>query len=65
MLKSKDEMLYKYLMKHNLFKYIVDIFVENPNKSNMINSCILDMFDFLTKDYNKKLGGYLMENYEH
>jgi protein phosphatase-4 regulatory subunit 3 len=63
-LKVKDEAFNSYVIKKNLFKYIVDIFVENPNKSNLINSCILDLFEFLTKEYNKKIGEHLMQNYE-
>jgi hypothetical protein len=47
-----------------LFKYVADIFIENPNKSNLIHSCFLDLFDFLSKEYNKKLGLYLMQNFE-
>ena len=43
---------------------MVDIFIENPNKSNLIHSCFLDLFDLLTKDYNKKLGAHLMQNFE-
>jgi hypothetical protein len=60
MLKTKDDAYISYVIKKNLFKYIADIFIDNPNKTNIINSCILDLFDYLTKDYNKKLGIYLM-----
>lgn len=38
----------------------MDIYAENPNKSNLINSSILELFDILTKDYNKKLGAYIV-----
>jgi hypothetical protein len=38
----------------------MEIFTENPNKNNLINSSILEMFDILTKDYNKKLGAYIV-----
>lgn len=60
MLKTKDDAYITYVIKKNLFKYIADIYIDNPNKANLINSCILDLFDYLTKDYNKKLGLYLM-----
>lgn len=53
-------MLLQYVIKKNLFKHIVDIFIENPNKSNLIHSCVLDLFDFMTKEYNKKLGAHLV-----
>ena len=51
-------------MKKNIFKYILDIFVANPNKGNLLHSSILDMFDFLTKDFNKKIATHLMQNFE-
>ena len=42
----------------------MDIFVENPNKSNLIHSSILELFDYLIKDYNKKIAIHLMQNFE-
>ncbi len=55
-IKSKEDMLMGYVIKKDLFKCVIDIFLENANKPNMIHSCILEMFDHLTKEYNKKLG---------
>ena len=45
-----------YLIKKNLLKTIVDIFIENPNKGNLLHSCILEIFDYLTKENIKKIG---------
>lgn len=59
-IRVKDEVFYQYLIKKNLFKYIIDIFIENPNKSNLIHSSILELFEILTKDYNKKIATHLV-----
>jgi hypothetical protein len=61
-LRGKDEIFYQYLTKKNLFKTIVDIFIENPNKTNLIHSSILELFDYLTKEYNKKIASHLVSN---
>lgn len=63
-LKAKDEVFYQYLTKKNLLTTIVDIFIENPNKTNLLHSSILELFDYLTKEYNKKVAIHLMENFE-
>lgn len=49
-----------YLIKKNMLKLIVDIFLENPNKGNMLHSSILELFDFLSKEPNKKLGNHFL-----
>lgn len=43
---------------------MVEIFLSNSNKGNLLHSCILDLFEFLSKEYNKKITLHFMENYE-
>ncbi len=52
-----------YLIKKQLLKSIVDIFIENPNRQNMLHSTILELFDYLTKEPNRKLANYLLLTY--
>ena len=52
-----------YLTRKSLLKTIVDIFIENPNKANMLHSTILELFDYLTKEPNKKIACHLLQNY--
>jgi hypothetical protein len=52
-----------YFIKKNLLKTIVDIFIENQNKGNMLHSCILELFDYLTKETNKKIATTFITNY--
>ena len=62
-IKCKDEAFVLYLTKKNLLKTIVDLFLENPNKGNMLHSTILELFDYLSKEPNKKLGNHFLTNY--
>lgn len=55
-IRSKEEMLLAYVVRKDLFKCVMDIFIENVDKPNLLHSCILEMFDTLTKEYNKTLG---------
>ena len=59
-IKAKDDAFVMYLMKKSLLKTIVDIFLENPNKSNMLHSTILELFDYLTKEPNKKIANHMV-----
>ena len=56
-IKAKDEAFVIYLIKKNLLKTIVDIFLENSSKTNLLHSSILELFDYLTQETNKKISG--------
>lgn len=62
-IKAKDEAFVLYLIRKNLLKTIVDIFVENPNKGNLLHSAILELFKYLTTEPNKKIGHNFIQNY--
>jgi hypothetical protein len=47
-------------MRKNLFKCVVEIFTENAKSTNLIYSSILELFDYLTKEFNKKFCTYLV-----
>ena len=54
-IKSKDDAFVMYLIKKNLLKTVVDIFIENPNKGNLLHSAVLELFDIITKENHKKI----------
>lgn len=62
-IKAKDEAFVQYLIKKNLLKTVVDIFVENQNKGNLLHSSILELFDYLTKEPNKRIGCAFLASY--
>jgi len=47
-------------VKKNLFDPLLKIFMENPNKGNMLHSCFLEIFDYLTKEYSTRLSAHLV-----
>ena len=62
-IKMKDDAYAQYLTKKNLLKTIVDIFLENPNKTNLLHSIILELFDYLTKEPSKKINHNMIACY--
>ena len=64
MVKAKDDVFAVYLVKKRLLQTVVDIFIANPNRHNVLHSCVLELFDYLTtKDQNKKIAAHLLELY--
>lgn len=62
-IKVKDEAFVMYLIKKNLLETIVQIFIDNTNKGNLLHSAILELFDYLTKDQNKKIANNFLQCY--
>ena len=62
-IRAKDDAFVMYLIKKNLLATIVDIFIENENKGNLLHSCILELFDYLTKETNKKIATNFIQTF--
>lgn len=45
----QDEFYFRYIVKHNLFEPIIEAFVANGNRYNLLNSAILELIDFIRK----------------
>lgn len=43
----KDEFYYRYIVKNNLFKPVVDILLDNKGRYNLLDSAILELFEFI------------------
>lgn len=43
----KDEFYNRYIIKGNLFAPVVDAFVRNNGRYNLLDSAILEMFEFI------------------
>ena len=43
----KDEFYNRYIIKGNLFAPVVDAFVSNNGRYNLLDSAILEMFEFI------------------
>lgn len=38
-----------HIVKNNLLKPIIDVFVDNGNRYNLLNSAVLELFEFIRK----------------
>lgn len=43
----KDEFYSRYIIKGNLFKPVVDAFLNNNGRYNLLDSAIVEMFEFI------------------
>ncbi|KAM1438640.1 hypothetical protein ACFXTO_012601 [Malus domestica] len=62
-LSRHDEHLINHIVKNNLLKPIVDAFVGNGNRYNLLNSAILELFEFIRKENLKSLVKYLVDSF--
>ncbi|KAG8372900.1 hypothetical protein BUALT_Bualt12G0115200 [Buddleja alternifolia] len=58
-----DEHLMNHLVKNNLFKPIVDAFVANGDRYNLLNSAVLELFEYIRKENLKVLLRYLVDTF--
>lgn len=43
----KDDFYYRYIIKGSLFKPIVEAFLANGSRYNLLNSAIIELFEFI------------------
>ncbi|KAB1213860.1 Serine/threonine-protein phosphatase 4 regulatory subunit 3 [Morella rubra] len=56
-----DEHLINHIVKNNLLKPIVDAFVGNGDRYNLLNSAVLELFEFIRKENLKALLKYMVD----
>ena len=59
----KDEFYNRYIIKFDLISYVVDAFVKNGLKHNMLNSAVLELFEFIKSEDIKSLIKYISEKH--
>lgn len=59
----KDEFYNRYIIKGNLFAPVVDAFVRNKGRYNLLDSAIIEMFEFIKLEDIKTLCSHVVENY--
>jgi len=47
-IQAKDSISVSYMIKKQIFETILEIFLQNKTKGNMLHSCILNLFEMLT-----------------
>lgn len=59
----KDEFYNRYITKGNLFAPVIDAFVRNNGRYNLLDSAIIEMFEFIKLEDIKTLCSHVVENY--
>ncbi|XP_030974008.1 serine/threonine-protein phosphatase 4 regulatory subunit 3-like isoform X1 [Quercus lobata] len=62
-LSRSDEHLISHIVKNNLLKPIVDAFVSNGNRYNLLNSAVLELFEYIRKENLKLLLKYIVDSF--
>lgn len=53
----------RHIVKCNLFAPVVDAFIRNNGRYNLLESAILELFEFIKTEDIKSLCTYLVENF--
>uniref|UniRef100_A0A146LM43 Serine/threonine-protein phosphatase 4 regulatory subunit 3 n=1 Tax=Lygus hesperus TaxID=30085 RepID=A0A146LM43_LYGHE len=59
----KDDFYNRYIIKGNLFAPVIDAFIRNNGRYNLLDSAILEMFEFIKLEDIKTLMTHVVENY--
>ncbi|XP_034249426.1 serine/threonine-protein phosphatase 4 regulatory subunit 3 isoform X1 [Thrips palmi] len=59
----KDEFYNRYITKGNLFAPVIDAFIRNNGRYNLLDSAILEMFEFIKLEDIKTLCIHVVENF--
>ncbi|XWS14172.1 hypothetical protein CRYUN_Cryun36dG0100600 [Craigia yunnanensis] len=62
-LSCHDEHLIGHFVKNNLLKPVIDAFVANGNRYNVLNSAILELFEYIRKENLKLLVKYIVDSF--
>ncbi|XP_021044314.1 protein PPP4R3C [Mus pahari] len=63
MIGLKDKICSLYIIKENLFEPVVNAFMHNGHQYNMLNSAIIELFEFIRKENIKSLIVNIVENF--
>ncbi|VDD81859.1 unnamed protein product [Mesocestoides corti] len=59
----KEEFYNRYLIKNNLFKPVIDLFAANGHRYNMIDSAIIELFEYLHMEDITSLINHVVKEY--
>ncbi|CAH6784740.1 protein PPP4R3C [Phodopus roborovskii] len=63
MVGHNDEIYNLYIMKKNLFEPVIKAFTRNGERNNMLNSAIIELFEFIREENIKSLIANVVENF--
>ncbi|XP_026462673.1 serine/threonine-protein phosphatase 4 regulatory subunit 3-like [Ctenocephalides felis] len=59
----KDEFYNRYIIKGNLFAPVIDAFLRNNGRYNLLDSAVLELFEFIKLEDIKSLCSHVVENF--
>uniref|UniRef100_A0A674NCH6 Serine/threonine-protein phosphatase 4 regulatory subunit 3 n=1 Tax=Takifugu rubripes TaxID=31033 RepID=A0A674NCH6_TAKRU len=59
----KDEFYNRYIMRNFLFEPVIKAFLNNGSRYNLMNSAIIEMFEYVRVEDVKSLTAHIVENY--
>ncbi|KAF5950829.1 hypothetical protein HYC85_012822 [Camellia sinensis] len=63
LISRSDEHLMNHIVKNNLLKPIVQAFICNGNRYNLLNSAVLELFEYICKENLKVLLKYVVDSF--
>ncbi|KAL4560273.1 hypothetical protein LXL04_032423 [Taraxacum kok-saghyz] len=63
LISHNDEHLMSYIVKNNVFKPIIDAFIRNGSRYNLLNSSVLELFEHIRKENIKILVKYIVDTF--
>eukprot|EP01113_Clastostelium_recurvatum_P016168 TRINITY_DN191_c2_g1_i1.p1 TRINITY_DN191_c2_g1~~TRINITY_DN191_c2_g1_i1.p1 ORF type:complete len:839 (+),score=228.39 TRINITY_DN191_c2_g1_i1:694-3210(+) len=60
----KDDFYNRHLVKYKLFSHVIALFQQNGDRYNLINSAIIELFDFIKRENIKILIPHLVSEYQ-
>eukprot|EP00298_Acanthocystis_sp_HF-20_P018339 c21946_g1_i1.p1 GENE.c21946_g1_i1~~c21946_g1_i1.p1 ORF type:complete len:666 (+),score=163.81 c21946_g1_i1:230-2227(+) len=60
----KDEFYFTHIVNNNVLQPIVQLFLKNKDVDNLVNSSLLEFFDFIKRENIKPLIAHIVETYE-
>ncbi|XP_021533385.1 serine/threonine-protein phosphatase 4 regulatory subunit 3B-like [Neomonachus schauinslandi] len=63
MIGLKDELYNCYIIKGNLFEPVVNAFLDNGTRYNMLNSAVIELFEYIRVENIKSLVAHIVEKF--
>nr|XP_031529126.1 protein PPP4R3C [Vicugna pacos] len=63
MIGLKDELYNHYIIKGNLFEPVVNALLDNGTRYNMLNSAVIELFEYIRVENIKSLVAHVVENF--
>ncbi|CAB1343769.1 unnamed protein product [Coregonus sp. 'balchen'] len=60
---QKDEYYNRYIIKGNLFEPVINTLLDNGTRYNLLNSAIIELFEFIKVEDIKSLIAHIIDNY--